>query len=129
MKKTILFLLLAFSLVASPMVAQESAPTEPQTTVQVVSAKVDANSVLKMIGSDTASIPIQLNIEITPPAQGQTFASWAGVNWVALGALLLFLLEIALRFTPSTADNSILAFIKRVFDTFFANKKAGGGSF
>lgn len=80
----------------------------------------------QLIRSIEANEPLSLNIEVSAPVAGEGFGTWLGKNWVSFAAIMFFLLEIILRYTPSERDNSILSFIKGLFDRLFPNKSTQG---
>lgn len=53
--------------------------------------------------------------------------SWLKRNWIWLLPALLALAETIVRLTPSEKDNSILNWLKALFDKAFPNFKTGGG--
>lgn len=55
---------------------------------------------------------------------------WVIDNWVNIIAIvvaLVPLLDIVVRLTPTKKDDTLLGLVKKFLDTFFPNKKTGGG--
>lgn len=64
------------------------------------------------------------------PLPDQPSGIWAFLvaNWVALLIALGGFLEVIVRLTPSQKDDTILAFIKNILDSFIPNRRIGGGT-
>lgn len=55
---------------------------------------------------------------------------WVINNWAEILAILVALvplLDIVVRLTPTKKDDTLLGYVKKILDTFFPNKKSGGG--
>lgn len=65
------------------------------------------------------------------PAPEESGGVWAWIkeNWAALILPLFALLEAIVRLTPTNVDNSILNFIKSLFDWILPNKAAKSGEY
>jgi len=50
-------------------------------------------------------------------------------NWSSLVFGLLGFLDIVVRLTPTTTDNSVLSVLSKFMDAIIPNRKKGGGSF
>lgn len=74
---------------------------------------------------DTSEIP-----STNDPVPSQPSAGWWAflvANWVALLIGLGGFIEVIVRLTPTKKDDSILAFIKNILDSFIPNRRTGGG--
>ena len=49
-------------------------------------------------------------------------------NWVALLFGLLGFVEVVTRLTPTTKDDTVLEWIKKILDVFIPNRASGGGT-
>lgn len=49
-------------------------------------------------------------------------------NWVALLFGLLAFVEVIVRLTPTTKDDTVLEWIKKILDVFIPNRAKGGGT-
>ena len=76
--------------------------------------------------SDTVKIP-----DSNEPVQAQNNAgllAFLVANWLALLIGLGGFIEVIVRLTPTKKDDSILAFIKNILDSFIPNRRIGGGT-
>jgi hypothetical protein len=75
---------------------------------------------------DTPAIPDTNDPVPSQPSSG--IFAFLVANWLALLIGLGGFIEVIVRLTPTTKDDSILAFIKNIIDSFIPNRRIGGGT-
>ncbi|MDP1812343.1 MAG: hypothetical protein Q8K66_13155 [Sediminibacterium sp.] len=50
-------------------------------------------------------------------------------NWAIILLAVLPIAEVIVRLTPTKSDDTVLNFVKKIFDLVIPNNKKGGGTF
>jgi hypothetical protein len=132
MKRRLVFCVIGLGLLFAMVVSLGSCQTvrteSPPPSVEKVDIVPFPSPVYRTLqtAANADSTPVAIHVVFKSPEAYTNIGKFLLANWLATLVLLLGIVEVVVRLTPSEKDNSVFNFIYGWIDRFIPNLKTGG---